>query len=319
MAPPDAFPAARGARLDWDALPAALRRSVERELSARVAAAESQAGGFSPGVASRLRLTDGSRVFVKAVGPSPNPDAPEMHRREARVASRLPESVAAPRFLFTVEARSWVALAFEDIEGHHPVLPWREDELRLALAALSDLARALTPAPADLPALADDDFTGFRELLAGRAAGEPQADIDPWLGSNLPALAEREADWAAAARGTTLVDTDIRADNLLIRDGRVYVIDWPHAAVGPPWADLLFMLPSVAMQGGPEPWSLFDAHPLSASADRDSVVTMLCGLTGFFVCEARKPPPPGLPTLRAFQDAQAAVALRWLRRVGLTA
>ena len=58
------------------------------------------------------------------------------------------------------------ALAFEDIEGHHPVLPWREDELRLALAALSDLARALTPAPAGLPALADDE-SAFHWNAAG--------------------------------------------------------------------------------------------------------------------------------------------------------
>lgn len=168
------------------------------------------------------------------------------------------------------------------------------------------------PSPVDLPALAEDEFTGFRELLASQAAGRQLAGIDPWVERNLGALAAREAEWPA--RGTTLLHTDIRADNILIRDGRVYVVDWPHAAVGPRWADLVFMLPSVSMQGGPDPWELFDAQPLSAAADRDAVVTVLGGLTGFFLCEARKPPPPGLPTLRPFQAAQGAAALRWLKR-----
>jgi aminoglycoside phosphotransferase (APT) family kinase protein len=311
----DSFPAASGARLDWDAVPREVRRAVEDELPAGVTLAESQPGGFSPGAAARLRLGDGSRVFVKAVGPSPNPDAPDVHRREAHVASRLPHSVPAPRLLFTVEAAGWVALAFEDVEGHHPVLPWREDELRLVLSALTELAATLTPSPVELPALADDEFTGFRELVAVRAAGEPLPPIDPWVERNLSALAAQEAAWPRAARGTTLVHTDIRADNVLIRYGRVYVIDWPHAALGPRWADLVFMLPSISMQGGPEPWHLFDAHPLSEAADRDAVATLLCGLTGFFLCEARKPPPPGLPTLRPFQEGQGAAALRWLRRL----
>jgi aminoglycoside phosphotransferase len=308
------FPPASGVRLAWEVVPSALRRSVERELSAPIVCAESQAGGFSPGAASRLRLADGSRVFVKAVGPSPNPDAPGVHRREARVASLLPDSIAAPRLLFIVETVDWVALVYEDIDGHHPALPWHEDELRLVLSALTDLARALTPAPVDFPTLADDEFTGFRELLAARAGGEAQEDIDPWVAGNLPALAEREAGWPVAARGATLVHTDIRADNILIRGDRVYVVDWPHAAVGPRWADLLFMLPSVRMQGGPDPWQLFEPHPVSESADPDAVATVLCGLAGFFTCEARKPPPPGLPTLRPFQEAQAVAALRWLKR-----
>jgi hypothetical protein len=75
------------------------------------------AGGFSPGVAVRLRLAGGRRVFLKAVGPEPNPDSPAMHRSEARVAAALPRAAPAARLLWLLDRHGWVALAFEDGGG----------------------------------------------------------------------------------------------------------------------------------------------------------------------------------------------------------
>ncbi|MET7709314.1 hypothetical protein [Micromonospora sp. NPDC005413] len=39
---------------------------------------------------------------------------------------------------------------------------------------------------------------------------------------------------------------------------------------------------------------------------------MYAGLAGFFTDGARRPPPPGIPTVRAFQQAQADALLPWL-------
>ena len=36
-------------------------------------------------------------------------------------------------------------------------------------------------------------------------------------------------------------------------------------------------------------------------------------LAGYFIHRSRRPGPPGLPTVRAFQAAQGGVALDWLR------
>jgi len=44
------------------------------------------------------------------------------------------------------------------------------------------------------------------------------------------------------------------------------------------------------------------------------VTVLVAALAGFLVQRSLLPPPPGLPTLRAFQGAQGEVALRWLRR-----
>ena len=118
-------PPATGRRVEWGAAPVWLREEVEVRLGARVAGAVTQVGGLSPGVAARLRLVDGRRVFVKAVGPEPNPDSPGAHRAEARNMGLLPRSAPAPRLLWSLDRHGSVALAFEDVDGAHPALPWR--------------------------------------------------------------------------------------------------------------------------------------------------------------------------------------------------
>jgi hypothetical protein len=49
-------------------------------------------------------------------------------------------------------------------------------------------------------------------------------------------------------------------------------------------------------------------------AGPDGVTATLAALAGYFVSHVRRPPPPGLPTLRAFQRAQGEAAVRWLRK-----
>jgi hypothetical protein len=67
------------------------------------------------------------------------------------------------------------------------------------------------------------------------------------------------------------------------------------------------------MQGGPEPAELLAMSAVGRAADPDQLRVLVTTITGYFVLGALKPPPPGLPTVRAFQAAQGEVALRWLR------
>jgi hypothetical protein len=167
-----------------------------------VVEAVTQPTGFSPGLAARLRLADGRRAFVKAVGPEPNPDSPGFHRTEARIMAALPRSAPAPRLLWSLDQGGWVALAFEDVDGVHPSLPWQADELGRVLAMLTDMARTLTPAPAGMRRIGDrlqEAFKGWRRLAAAHAdaAGE-LASLDPWAVRHLDRLAELEAGWPRA-------------------------------------------------------------------------------------------------------------------------
>jgi len=305
-----------GVRLDWSEVPVDVRRGIEHMLGADVVQAESRRGGFSPGVAARLRLSDDRRLFIKAAGIETNPDAPEIHRREALVASRLPESVPMPRFVASYDHDGWVALVFEDVHGGPPQLPWRRTELERVVGAVNDLARSLTPSPVMLPPITDktNSFAGFQELRALKADGDTLDDVDPWVVRHLDRLAALHDYWSEATEGHTLLHLDIRADNVLLTSERVLFVDWPWATVGASWIDLLFMLPSVAMQGGPQPWCVFDEHELSRQASAESVTVALAGLTGMFISRGRRPDPPALPTLRRFQRAQGIEGVRWLQR-----
>lgn len=309
---------AQGVRVPWGDVAAAVRERVEATLGSAVVSAETQAGGFSPGVAARCGLADGRRCFVKATSPELNPEAPDIYRREAHITSRLPDGMPVPRLLETVELDGWVVLVFEEVDGRCPDLPWSLPELAATFIALSQLADATTPCPVpELPTIGErfaTAFSGFRQL----AAGDPTAArLDPWTSAHLDRLAALESEWDAAAAGGTLLHTDLRADNLLVRpDGSVVVVDWPHACVGAGWVDLALMLPAVGLDGGPSPSEVELALDPLAGADPAAVDRVVTALAGYFTFQGLQPDPPGLPTLRAFQRAQGEVTCAWLEARG---
>ena len=308
-------PPASNARIPWADLPASIRDEVERRLGSPVVAAQSQPGGFSPGVAARLELADGGRAFVKAVSPAGNPVAPSIHRREARIVAAIPRSAPVPRLLWSLDddPDGWVLLAFEDVEGRPPVVPWRDDELGIVLESMAALAVALTPSPLQPPVVADAAEAFGRDHLSWASlVAAPNPALDPWSARHLAGLVALEAQASEAARGNTLLHFDLRADNLLLTADGVKVVDWPHAHVGQAFVDLVWFAPSVAMQGGPPPRDLVTRYEPARHADPRALDAVVAGVAAYFTAASLQPPSPGLPTLRAFQAAQAEVARAWL-------
>lgn len=303
-----------GGRLEWDEIPADVRAAIEGRLGARVVEARNEAGGFSPGLAARCRLADGRRVFLKAVSPDQNPTACRIHRREIEVASQLPEHLPVPRLLGVHDDGRWVALAFEEVAGRQPREPWVREELDRVIPAIRRFSEEATPTPAPgLQTMAERyraSFDGWRRLAAGDGDA---STYGPEVVDAIPRLAALEAPWDEAAAGDTLLHTDLRADNLLLTDeGGVVLVDWPWACTGAAFVDLLLLLPSVGLGGGPEPDEVIERHRLLDGVDPDAFLAVFVALAGFFVRQSLDPDPPGLPTVRRFQRAQAEVALRWV-------
>jgi hypothetical protein len=308
------FPPAEGIRLCWDELPMDVRSSIESRAGSRVVATDSRAGGFSPGLASHLRTADGDDLFVKAVSSSTNWQSVFIYRREVRVARALPSTTPAPRLRWWLEEGDWVALAFDFVNGATPCLPWGATDLERVLDAMVVLAESLSPSPIAIETAGE--FLG-ETLMRWRDLERHPDDLAripaPWQ-RRLNELIELEAEWPESASGSSLVHLDIRADNVLLTPDDVWFVDWPWAALGAPWLDLVAMLPSVAMQCGPDPMDIWASHPLSRGVDDEAVDSFLAAFTGMLTRQSLLPPTPGLPTLRAFQAGQGRAARRWLAR-----
>lgn len=307
-------------RLPYADLPRALRAQIEAALGSPVVTARTCMGGFSPGTAAVVTCADGNRAFIKAVGTPLNPDTPRLHRAEARVAGALPASLPTPRLRWWGELTdgpdTWVALVFDAVDGAPPPLPWTSPTAAAVLPALTDLAEAATPCPVPgLDSVAerlDDDLSAWTRLAA-----DPPADLDPWERRNLTWLAEGRARLAASGGldGDTLVHLDVRADNLLLAvDGSVVIVDWPWAARGAAWVDTVLFALDAAVHGGVDPEALVRDVPAVTAADPVAVTDLVLALTGMWAAAMRRPAPPGLPTVRAFQRRFHGAALAWGRR-----
>jgi hypothetical protein len=152
------------------------------------------------------------------------------------------------------------------------------------------------------------EFTGWRTL----AASPGRDHLDPWTSAHLDQLADLEAAWAGHAVGDTLLHADIRADNILLTGRGAIVVDWPWACRGAAFTDLVLFAPSVAAQGGPPPAELLASSRHGRAASPPAVTALVCALAGYLTESSLRPPPPGLPAIRAFQAAHATIARHWL-------
>jgi hypothetical protein len=298
-------------RVGWTAVPAGVRGAVEGLLGGPVVEAVSQPGGFSAGLAARVRVAGGRRAFVKAASARTDPSAAAFHRREAEVARHLPPAAPVPRLLAVHDDGDWVALVFEEVPGRLPALPFRPDELRRVLDTLGDLAAALTPSPVDGSVLAPPRLGGWTGLTA-RAV----APLAPWAARHVDELVALEARAPAATAGGTLLHGDPYPFNLVLTADRVAVVDWPHAWIGAPHCDVVMFLAGAAALGGVDPAPLAARHPLTRDVDPVHLDVVLALQSGFLLRAAVSAVADADPALVAMMQALAAAALDWLRDRG---
>jgi Ser/Thr protein kinase RdoA (MazF antagonist) len=117
----------------------------------------------------------------------------------------------------------------------------------------------------------------------------------------LPPL--REGAERAPIDGDALIHCDVRSDNICLTDRGAVLVDWNQACIANADLDVAGWLPSLRLEGGPEPEELMpDSRGLAAA------------LAGYFGSRAGLPPPPTAPRVRPLQLAQLRVALPWAAR-----
>ena len=264
-----------------------------------VGRSEIHGGGYASNtVRWRVELDDGRAVFVKL---ALDDMAAGWLRDEHRLYSTL-EASFLPELVGWHDDEATTFLVLEDLSDAHWPPPWLEGHIDEVLSALEALAR--TRAPPGLPALDD-----LRERLNGweLVADDPEPLLSTglcsraWLGAALPRLRETAA--TCDLSGDSLVHLDVRSDNLCLRDGGVLFVDWNLACAGNPLIDLVGWLPSLRLEGGPEPSELVPESGGLAAL-----------IAGYFASRAGLPTPPTAPRVRPFQRAQAEIALPWAVR-----
>jgi hypothetical protein len=299
-------PLAAGTRIAWADVPDYVRGDVAATLGSPVVSARTQHGGFSPGAAVRIVCADGTTAFVKACGSTINADTAAMYRAEIDALGVLPGSVPHARLLSAYDDGTWVALVLEDVAGRHPGVPWSETDTALVADALD--AVSARRAPQDLPEFA---ATGAVLDAWDVVAAEPGC-VPPELAARLPEMLEHQRVARGCTAGDRLVHWDVRADNVLVRDGQVVLLDWAWACRGAGWLDTLTLALELRIQGGPDADELLASRPLTRDVAPEQLAALVACLAGFWAERAGRPAPPGLPTIRAWQEHCATAALGWL-------
>ena len=284
---PHPIPHGRTARrVEWAHLPPRVRSAVESRLGSPVVSAESRTSGFTPGFASVLTTEDGSRAFVKAASTKAQRMFAEAYREEARKVAALPTAAPAAQLRWTLDVEDWFVLCLEHVESRQPRRPWRQADLDAALDALEVVADVLTPPPAalELDTLAAEfaSFPGHWDYLRIRLR-----DLD-----HLEDAAALAARYEEVVGGGTLVHTDVRDDNVLLRpDGTAVLCDWNFPCLGADWVDSLLML--VGPRGdGLDVESVIAARPLLRDVPAESIDIVLALVTGYFYRQADEPCRP---------------------------
>jgi hypothetical protein len=266
---------------------------LEPLLGSPVVAERAVSGGYTLAQRTVVTLADGRTAFVKTA-------VDDQTRGWLAAEQRIYAAVSAP-FMPRVLATGDGVLVLEDLSAAHWPPPWRDGDVQAVLGALDELHAATPPPGLPHPQEVDDLRGGWPAVAAdpepflGLGLAAPD-----WLEGNLPTLLDAAA--RAELDGDSLVHLDVRSDNLCLRDGRCLIVDWNWAARGNPQLDLAFWLPSLALEGGPDP----DGHGIPAE------LAALCA--GFFACRAGLPEPSAAHNLRSAQRAQLEVALPWAAR-----
>lgn len=250
-----------------------------------------------------MSLADGRTAFVKQALTN---DAATWLRKERLLYESVHGSFM-PSYLGAYDDGTTL-LVLEDLSDAKWPPPWSPQQVDAVLVSLDELHATPPPDGIELLEAERQDIVGWDVVAADPepflATGLCSA---AWLDEELPALLGAGAE--AELGGDDLLHFDVRSDNLCFVGDRAILVDWNLACRGNGRFDVAFWLPSLRLEGGPEPWDVLPgAGPLAAA------------VAGFFAARAGLVPPSGAPTVREFQRAQAEVALPWAaRELGLTA
>lgn len=241
-------------------------------------------------------LEDGRRVFVKAA--QAEHTAAWLRREHAHLRGSF-----IPRLEAFEDDPAYPLLVLEDVSDADWEVRWDAARVEMVRAALAELARSDPPPSTQTVRETFPVLFGRWRVVEQHPEPFLATGIRPrrWLEQALPTLIAA-AD-AVPADGDDLLHLDVRSDNLCFHQEAAILVDWNWCSTGNADLDVAAWLPSLAVEGGPQPWEV-----LPGAAEYGAF------MAGVWAAVVGLPPPTTAPTVRALQRSQLEVALTWCER-----
>jgi hypothetical protein len=212
--------------------------------------------GLSAAYRFSVQLENNSKVFVKAA----TDEATEKWlRNEYFVLSTFKEAFMPAVIGWISNAGNYPVLITQDLSdaywpASHNGVAWRKNDFDLLLDTVQNLSRIKGhPGLSNLK----NNNANVWSKIAGNPTGFLKLGIcsENWLNNSVMHLihAENSLD----NTGNTLVHGDIRSDNICIDEqNKIILVDWSHAVNGSATHDLANLLPTLYLEGGPDPYQI---------------------------------------------------------------
>jgi thiamine kinase-like enzyme len=272
-----------------------IQERLQRIMNTRPTTMRAAKGGYSAAHRLIVNFSNGRSAFVKV---STDPITAGWLRDEYRMYQNV-QAEFMPDLLGWHDDGEKPLIVLEDLSSGLWPQTWTQDMIAAVIKTL-DSVRNSHP-PDGLKSL-----ESMRDRLASwnLVASQPDSFLNlgmcsaSWLNSALPTLIQSENK--AVLTGSELLHLDIRSDNICFLGSRVVLVDWNWACVGNSMLDILFWLPSVALEGGPLPEQIIEGEP-----------NLVALIAGFWAYRAGMPPPHPNSEVREIQRKQLEIALPW--------
>jgi len=339
MKPLFAEPATPETKPDFADIPEDILKKIGRRLAGEVEDGDVVYGSFSASAGYVLTLDSGIRVFAKGTHPGEMAHGTQHLRQEIAAYENLPVlkdvSPAYYSFVTDNDEDGWSLGLWEYIAPDAPAPT--ADAVRDIMTLLVRVHQSDVPAGALRPAREQNFISGFfqDEKKWRRLRDEEKtrdkflslftsaADGAAWLDHALESLIAWQADNATRVYVEGLIHGDLRLDNVLFGGGRVYLVDWPNACIGPVLFDLVFIaahLESLGLCKAEDSIAAYRAAGGQPFVSDDAATAELCAMlgavSGYFADQAYRAVPEKLPRLRWMQKSMLLACLNILSRFG---
>ena len=211
--------------------------------------------GLSSALRFSVQLENNLSVFVKA---ATDEQTEQWLRNEHLVLSRRERKFMPHIIGWLDQPGIRPVLIMDDLSkaywpASHAGVTWRKGDFDKLFDGLKELSSFKTE-------LTVREMKNQRTSIWSEIANYPTTFVslrlcsEQWLKNSTGALIEAERKFDVT--GDRLVHGDVRSDNICFVDSQIIFVDWSHAARGNGLHDLATLLPTLYLEGGPDPYQI---------------------------------------------------------------